>query len=204
VSTKLDLLGNLVSKMDVLVLGGGMANTFLASRGWNPQKSLYEPDMLDTARAISARAEEQGCRIVLPVDCIAAETFAPDAKHVTCARPDMPKDWEVMDIGPETVKLVQEALEPCRTIVWNGPMGVFEMPAFAIGTTALAKYVAARTGEGRCVSVAGGGDTVSALAQAGVLDDFTYISTAGGAFLEWLEGKDLPGVTVLAKPKAAA
>ncbi len=204
VSTKLDLLGNLVTKMDILVLGGGMANTFLASRGWNPEKSLYEPDMLDTARAISAKAEENGCHIVLPVDGVAAEKYGADAKHVICARTDMPKDWEVMDIGPDSVKLIEEALADCKTIVWNGPMGVFEMANFAKGTNALAKFVAERTKSGKSVSVAGGGDTVSALAQAGVLDDFTYISTAGGAFLEWLEGKTLPGVAILAKQAAAA
>ncbi len=204
VSTKLDLLGNLVAKMDVLVLGGGMANTFLASRGWKPEASLYEADMLDTARAISAKAEECGCRIVLPVDGVVAEAYAPDARHVVCGRADMPSGWQALDIGPDSVKLVTEALENCKTVLWNGPMGVFEMPAFANGTNDLARWVAARTKAGKIVSVAGGGDTVSALAQAGVIDDLTYVSTAGGAFLEWLEGKDLPGVSILAKTRKAA
>lgn len=204
ISTKLDLLGNLVTKMDVLVLGGGMANTFLASRGWQPEASLYEPDMLDTARAISARAEESGCRIILPTDGIAAEAYDANAKHITCARTDMPKGWQTLDIGPDSVKLIEEALDGCKTILWNGPLGVFEMPAFAGGTNAVAKWVAAQTKSGKVTSVAGGGDTVAALAQAGVIDDLTYVSTAGGAFLEWLEGKDLPGVSVLAKPSMAA
>lgn len=204
VSTKLDLLGNLVTKMDVLVLGGGMANTFLTSRGWKPEKSLYEPDMLDTARAISAKAEESGCSIILPTDGVMAEDYAPDAKHGVYARPAIPADWQVLDIGPDSVKLIEEALAACKTIVWNGPLGVFEMPNFAKGTTALAQWVAARTKSGQVTSVAGGGDTVAALGQAGVMDDFTYVSTAGGAFLEWLEGKDLPGVSILAKARAAA
>jgi phosphoglycerate kinase len=204
ISTKLDLLGNLVTKMDVLVLGGGMANTFAASRGWKPQKSLFEPDMLDPARAIWATAEEHGCQIILPVDCVAAADYAPDAENKICDRNAIPDGWQSLDIGPDSVKLIEEALEDCKTIVWNGPVGVFEMPAFAHGTTNLAKWVAARTKAGKCVSVAGGGDTVSALSQAGVMDDFTYISTAGGAFLEWLEGKDLPGVSILAKRAAAA
>ncbi len=204
ISTKLDLLGNLVRKMDVLVLGGGMANTFAAAKGWNPQKSLYEADMLDTARAITAQAEESGCQIILPVDCVAADDYAPNANTKIVDRNDIPAGWQSLDIGPESVKLIEEALEDCKTILWNGPVGVFEMPAFANGTNNLAKWVAERTKTGAVVSVAGGGDTVAALAQAGVTDDFTYISTAGGAFLEWLEGKELPGVAILAKMKAAA
>lgn len=204
ISTKLDLLSNLVSKMDVLVLGGGMANTFLVSRGWQPEASLYEADMLDTARAISAKAEETGCRIILPTDGVAAEAYDANAKHIICARSDMPKGWQTLDIGPDSVKLIEEAMADCKTILWNGPLGVFEMPAFAKGTDAVAKWVAGQTKAGKAVSVAGGGDTVAALAQAGVTDDFTYISTAGGAFLEWLEGKDLPGVSVLAKAPLAA
>ncbi|NBX66177.1 MAG: phosphoglycerate kinase [Proteobacteria bacterium] len=204
ISTKLDLLTNLVSKMDVLVLGGGMANTFLASRGWNPEASLYEADMLETARAISSKAEETGCRIILPTDGIAAEAFDANAKHIVCSRADMPKGWQTLDIGPDSVKLIEEAMADCKTILWNGPLGVFEMQAFAKGTNAVAKWVAAQTKSGKAVSVAGGGDTVAALAAAGVADDFTYISTAGGAFLEWLEGKELPGVSVLAKAPLAA
>ncbi|MBU6235296.1 MAG: phosphoglycerate kinase [Alphaproteobacteria bacterium] len=204
VSTKLDLLGNLVTKMDVLVLGGGMANTFLASRGWKPEASLYEADMLDTARAISAKADEHGCRIVLPTDGVMAETYAADAQHKVTLRPDIPAGWQVLDVGPDTVKLVEEALAGCKTILWNGPLGVFEMPAFAKGTNAVANWVSAQTKAGRVTSVAGGGDTVAALSQAGAIDGFTYVSTAGGAFLEWLEGKELPGVSVLAKAPLAA
>jgi len=204
ISTKLDLLTNLVSKMDILVLGGGMANTFLASRGWKPEASLYEADMLDTARAISEKAEETGCMIVLPVDGVVAEDYAPDAKHGVYLRTDMPAGWQVLDVGPESVTLIEEALADCKTILWNGPLGVFEMPNFAKGTNAIAKWVAAQTKKGAVVSVAGGGDTVAALAQAGAEADFTYVSTAGGAFLEWLEGKELPGVSVLAKAQLAA
>lgn len=204
ISTKLDLLGNLVTKMNVLVLGGGMANTFAASKGWNPQKSLYEADMLETARKIWEIAEDNGCQIILPVDCVVADNFAPDANHKICERDDIPAGWQSLDIGPESVTLIEEALEDCQTILWNGPVGVFEMPAFAHGTTNLAKWVAARTKAGKVISVAGGGDTVAALTQAGATDDFTYVSTAGGAFLEWLEGKDLPGVSVLAKKAVAA
>lgn len=204
ISTKLDLLGNLVSKMDLLVLGGGMANTFLASRGWKPEASLYEPDMLDTARAISAKAEETGCRIILPIDGVVAKDYAPDAEHGVYPRTDMPAGWQVLDIGPDSVKVIEEALADCKTILWNGPVGVFEMPAFAKGTNTLAQWVAGRTAERGVTSVAGGGDTVAALAAAGVVDKLTYVSTAGGAFLEWLEGKELPGVSVLAKARVAA
>lgn len=204
ISTKLDLLGNLVTKMDVLVLGGGMANTFAAAKGWNPQKSLFEADMLDTARKIWETAEEHGCQIILPVDCVAASGFAADADHKIVDRDAIPANWQSLDIGPESVKLIQEALADCKTILWNGPVGVFEIPAFAHGTNALATWVAARTKAGKVVSVAGGGDTVAALSQAGVTDGFTYVSTAGGAFLEWLEGKELPGVAILAKRAAAA
>lgn len=204
ISTKLDLLGNLVTKMDVLVLGGGMANTFAAAKGWNPQKSLYEADMLDTARKIWDTADDNGCQIILPIDCVAAADYAADAEHKVCERDDIPAGWQSLDIGPESVTLIEEALEDCQTILWNGPVGVFEMPAFAQGTTNLAKWVAARTKAGKVISVAGGGDTVAALTQAGATADFTYVSTAGGAFLEWLEGKDLPGVSILAKKAAAA
>lgn len=204
ISTKLDLLGNLVTKMNILVLGGGMANTFAASKGWNPQASLYEADMLDTARAIWSKAEEEGCQIILPIDCVAASEFAANAEHKICDRDAIPVGWQSLDIGPESVKLIEEALEDCKTILWNGPVGVFEIPAFAKGTNALAHWVAKRTKDGKVTSVAGGGDTVAALAQAGVIDDFTYVSTAGGAFLEWLEGKDLPGVSVLSGRAAAA
>lgn len=204
ISTKLDLLGNLVTKMDVLVLGGGMANTFLAARGWDPQASLVEPDMYETARQISRKAEDHGCRIILPVDGAFATKFAADAPHKTAGLTDIPAGWWMLDVGPESVKLIEEALSDCKTILWNGPLGAFELPNFAKGTTALAVWVAARTKAGRITSIAGGGDTVAALGNAGVLDDLSYVSTAGGAFLEWLEGKALPGVAVLAKPAIAA
>lgn len=195
ISTKLELLGNLVTKVDMLVLGGGMANTFWAARGADLKKSLCEHDMLDAARTIEAKAKDSGCEIILPVDGVAATAFAAHAPHVTCAMTDVPDGHMVLDIGPETIDLLKQKLTTCKTIVWNGPLGAFEIEPFNAGTVALARFVASRKNE--ITSVAGGGDTVAALEQAGVVDDFTYISTAGGAFLEWLEGKTLPGVAAL-------
>jgi phosphoglycerate kinase len=197
ISTKLDLLGNLVSKVDLLILGGGMANTFLAAQGVAVGKSLAEMDMLEQARTIQAKAKERGCTIVLPVDGLVAEKFGPGQTAETVAIDKVPADRMILDIGPASVENVKAKLAGCKTVVWNGPMGAFEIKPFDTGTVAVAKAVAALTSSGTLVSIGGGGDTVAALAAAGVEDQFTYISTAGGAFLEWMEGKELPGVTPL-------
>jgi phosphoglycerate kinase len=197
VSTKLELLMNLVAKVDLLVLGGGMANTFLAAAGTDVGASLQEKDMHDQARAIAARASETGCRIFLPSDAVVASKLAAGAPTDTMPVARVPADRMILDIGPQTARDIASALEACRTVVWNGPMGAFEVPPFDAGTMAVAKAVARLTKEGRIVSVAGGGDTVAALARAGVEDDLTYVSAAGGAFLEWMEGKTLPGVAAL-------
>jgi phosphoglycerate kinase len=197
VSTKLELLGNLVAKVDRLVVGGGMANTFLFAKGMAVGKSLCEPDLADTAREILRKAEAAGCLLVLPVDVVAASEFKADAAHVTVGVDAVPSDTMIVDVGPRTVELLDRELSLCKTVVWNGPLGAFELAPFDAGTTALARRVAALTSEGKLLSVAGGGDTVAALAHAGVVDQFSYVSTAGGAFLEWLEGKELPGVAAL-------
>ncbi len=197
ISTKLDLLSNLVGKVDLLILGGGMANTFLAARGARIGKSLVEADMLDKAREIEATAKSKGCAIVLPVDALVAEKFGPGQTAETVPADAIPDDRMMLDIGPASVANIEAKLKSCRTIVWNGPMGAFEIPPFDSGTVAVAKAVAALTKDGTLISIGGGGDTVAALAAAGVEDDFTYISTAGGAFLEWMEGKVLPGVVPL-------
>jgi phosphoglycerate kinase len=197
ISTKLDLLGNLVGKVDLLVLGGGMANTFLAARGVKIGKSLCENDMLDQARAIEATAAERGCFILLPVDALVAPKFGAGQQPETIMVDGVPDDRMILDIGPASVAAIIERLRSCRTIVWNGPMGAFEIPPFDSGTVAVARAVAGLTRDGTLISIGGGGDTVAALAAAGVETDFTYISTAGGAFLEWMEGKTLPGVTPL-------
>ena len=197
ISTKLDLLLNLVTKVDMLVLGGGMANTFLFAQGRPIGKSLAEKDMADQARAIMARATEAGCEILLPQDGAMAKEFAPHAPHRTVPVDQIAEDDMMLDVGPETVEFVSLKLQGAKTVVWNGPMGAFEVKPFDIGTNTLAGLVAALTKQGRLLSVAGGGDTVAALEQAGVADAFSYVSTAGGAFLEWLEGKELPGVAAL-------
>jgi phosphoglycerate kinase len=197
ISTKLDLLGNLVARVDVLILGGGMANTFLAARGVAIGKSLAERDMLDTARAIEANAARHGCTIMLPVDGSVAEKFGPVETPEIVPIDKVPDDRMILDIGPASVAAIRARLESCKTVVWNGPLGAFEIPPFDQGTVAVAKTVAELTKKGALVSIGGGGDTVAALAAAGVEDDFTYISTAGGAFLEWMEGKELPGVVPL-------
>lgn len=199
ISTKLDLLSNLVGKVDLLILGGGMANTFLAARGVKIGKSLVEAEMLDQARAIEETAKKHGCTIVLPVDALVAEKFGAGQSAETVAIDAIPADRMMLDIGPASVKHIKDKLKTCRTIVWNGPMGAFEIPPFDSGTVAVAQAVAALTKDGTLISIGGGGDTVAALAAAGVEDDFTYISTAGGAFLEWMEGKVLPGVIPLMK-----
>ena len=197
VSTKIDLLSNLVTRVDALVIGGGMANTFLAAQGIDVGKSLCEHDLADTARAILDAAKTAGCEIVLPVDAVVAREFKAGAANETVAVGAVPADAMILDAGPKTVELVSGWLDKAKTLVWNGPLGAFEIEPFDAATMAAARHAARRTKAGDLVSVAGGGDTVAALNQAGVADDFTYVSTAGGAFLEWMEGKPLPGVEVL-------
>lgn len=197
VSTKLDLLGNLVEKVDTLVIGGGMANTFLAAQGIDVGKSLCEHDMAGTARAILEQADAAGCAIVLPTDVVVAREFRAGAASETVPADACPADAMILDAGPDTVARIGAALDQAKTLIWNGPMGAFEIPPFDRATNAAARHAAALTRAGKLISVAGGGDTVAALNQAGAADDFTYISTAGGAFLEWMEGKTLPGVAAL-------
>jgi phosphoglycerate kinase len=197
VSTKLDLLGNLVGKVDLLVIGGGMANTFLFAEGREVGKSLAERDMAETARNIVAEAKKKNCRIVLPVDAVTAGEFKAGVPTKTVDVGAVPADQMILDIGPKSALEIGALLKTCKTLVWNGPVGAFETPPFDQGTTAAAKAAAALTQAKSLLSVAGGGDTVAALAHAGVVDQFSYVSTAGGAFLEWLEGKDLPGVAAL-------
>lgn len=197
VSTKLDLLGNLVSKVDHLVIGGGMANTFLAAQGFNVGKSLCEHDLADTARAILGKADAAGCEIILPRDIVVAREFKAGAANETLAPDACPADAMILDAGPATVSYISDVLENAKTLVWNGPLGAFEIAPFDTATNAAAAKAAELSKAGKLISVAGGGDTVAALNQAGAADDFTYISTAGGAFLEWMEGKELPGVAAL-------
>jgi len=197
VSTKIDLLSNLVTRVDALVIGGGMANTFLAAQGIDVGKSLCEHDLADTARSILDAAKTAGCEIVLPVDAVVAREFKAGAANETVAVDAVPADTMILDAGPKTVELVSGWLDRAKTLVWNGPLGAFEIEPFDAATMDAARHAAKRTQAGDLVSVAGGGDTVAALNQAGVADDFTYVSTAGGAFLEWMEGKPLPGVEVL-------
>ena len=197
VSTKLDLLENLVSKVDALVIGGGMANTFLHAQGVGIGKSLAERDLADTARRILNAAEANNCAIILPVDAVVAFHFEANAPSHAYGLDAIPEDGMILDIGPQSIKRVQAAIDDAKTLVWNGPLGAFELHPFDKGTVAAALHAAERTKAGKLVSVAGGGDTVAALNQARAADDFTYVSTAGGAFLEWMEGKPLPGVEVL-------
>jgi phosphoglycerate kinase len=197
VSTKIDLLMNLVKKVDALVIGGGMANTFLAARGTDVGKSLCEHDLADTARQIMIEAATAGCAIVLPEDGVIAREFKSGAANETVAIGAIPSDAMVLDVGPKSIEAIKVWIERANTLVWNGPLGAFEIEPFDKATVAAAKYAAERTKAGKLTSVAGGGDTVSALNHAGVADDFSYVSTAGGAFLEWMEGKVLPGVAVL-------
>ena len=197
VSTKLELLGNLVTKVDHLVIGGGMANTFLVAQGIEVGKSLAERDMAATALEILTKAKAAGCTIHLPVDVVVAVEFKAGAASKTVAARECPADQMILDAGPATVAELTRVFESCKTLIWNGPLGAFEIPPFDAATTAAAKAAAALTRAGKLVSVAGGGDTVSALNHAGAASDFTFISTAGGAFLEWMEGKTLPGVAAL-------
>ena len=198
VSSKLDVLKHLVAKVDHLIIGGGMANTFLAARGVNVGKSLCEHDLAGTAEEILTAADTAGCTVHLPYDVVVAKEFAPNPPSVrTCNVHEVAADEMILDIGPAATEALADVLKTCRTLVWNGPLGAFETPPFDTATVSLARTAAALTGEGSLVSVAGGGDTVAALNQAGVASQFSYVSTAGGAFLEWMEGKDLPGVTAL-------
>ena len=197
VSTKLDLLGNLVTKVDHLVIGGGMANTFLVAQGVEVGKSLAERDMADTARAILDKAKAAGCTIHLPVDVVVAREFKAGAANETVPADACPSDAMILDAGPQTVKRLTGVFEGARTLIWNGPLGAFEIEPFDAATNAAAQAVARLTKAGGLISVAGGGDTVAALNAAGAAGDFTFISTAGGAFLEWMEGKDLPSVSAL-------
>lgn len=197
VSTKLDLLGNLVTKVDHLVIGGGMANTFLVAKGVEVGKSLAERDMAATALEILEKANAAGCSIHLPVDIVVAREFKAGAANETLPVGACPADAMILDAGPATVAKLRQVFEASRTLIWNGPLGAFEIEPFNYATNAAAQEAAELTRAGKLVSVAGGGDTVAALNQAGVADDFTFISTAGGAFLEWMEGKELPGVAAL-------
>jgi len=201
VSTKLDLLQNLISKVDYLVIGGAMANTFFVAEGRQVGKSLAERDMVDTALAIVHKATETGCVLILPTDVVVAKEFKANAAHRITEIGHVHADEMILDVGPKSIAEFANRLKVTKTVVWNGPFGAFETPPFDKATVAAAKAVAAETKAGNLISVAGGGDTVSALNHAGVADDFTYISTAGGAFLEWLEGKTLPGVEALAHSK---
>ncbi|WAP68009.1 phosphoglycerate kinase [Jiella pelagia] len=197
VSSKIDLLQNLVSRVDALVIGGGMANTFLAAQGISVGKSLCEHDLADTARAIVEAAKAAGCEIVLPTDAVIAREFKAGAASETVDVHAVPDDAMILDAGPKSVEVVNQWLDKAKTLVWNGPLGAFEIAPFDKATVAAARHAAELTRAGKLVSVAGGGDTVAALNQAGAAADFSYVSTAGGAFLEWMEGKALPGVEVL-------
>jgi phosphoglycerate kinase len=197
VSTKLDLIGNLIAKVDGLVIGGGMANTFLHAQGINIGKSLAEKDMAGTARDILAKAARHNCAIILPIDAIVAYYFEANAPAHDYGVNSIPPDGMILDVGPNSVERIKAVVDDAATLVWNGPLGAFEIPPFDKATVAIARHAAARTKAGKLISVAGGGDTVAALNHAGVAGDFTYVSTAGGAFLEWMEGKALPGVEAL-------
>lgn len=197
VSSKLAVLENLITKVDALVIGGGMANTFLKAQGLPIGKSLHEPALLDKAREIMAKAKERNCAIVLPSDGVVAKEFKAMAAAKTLPIAETPDDGMILDIGSDSIAAIAARLETAKTVVWNGPVGAFETPPFDNGTSAVARHVAMLTKVGQMVSVAGGGDTLAALAHAGAEDGFTYCSTAGGAFLEWLEGKELPGVKAL-------
>ncbi|KQT87069.1 phosphoglycerate kinase [Methylobacterium sp. Leaf469] len=197
VSSKIDLLQNLVAKVDMLVIGGGMANTFLHAQGLGVGKSLCEKDLAETALRIVEAAKAANCRIVLPVDAVVASEFRANAAHETVAVDSVPEAGMILDAGPRTVAEINAAIDTAATLVWNGPLGAFELSPFDAATVAAARHAAERTTAGKLVSVAGGGDTVAALNHAGVGETFSYVSTAGGAFLEWLEGKELPGVEAL-------
>lgn len=197
VSTKIDLLKNLVTKLDMLAIGGGMANTFLYAQGYNVGQSLLEKDLKETALEILSNAERANCQIILPIDVVTATEFRAHAKNRVCALDDVKPEEMILDAGPETVNQLCDAIDRAKTVIWNGPLGAFETTPFDTSTVEAAKYAGRRVKSGHLIAVAGGGDTVSALKHAGAADDFTFISTAGGAFLEWMEGKALPGVEIL-------
>ncbi|MEL6387335.1 MAG: phosphoglycerate kinase [Pseudomonadota bacterium] len=197
VSSKIDLLKNLVSRVDALAIGGGMANTFLAARGYPVGKSLCEHDLTDTAKQIEANAKAAGCDILLPMDLVVAKDFAANAPNRVCGLDEVADNEMILDAGPQSVGILAVAMDTARTVVWNGPLGAFELTPFDKATVAAAQAAAARAKAGKLTAVAGGGDTVAALNHAGVAEDFTFVSTAGGAFLEWMEGKALPGVDAL-------
>lgn len=197
VSSKLDLLSNLVEKVDMLVIGGGMANTFLAAQGLDVGKSLCEHDLAETAQAILAKAKTTNCDIILPIDVVVAREFKAGAETETVPAGACPPDAMILDAGPDSVARICAAFDTAKTLIWNGPLGAFEIPPFDAATNAAAAYAARLSASGDLISVAGGGDTVAALNKAGASESFTYISTAGGAFLEWMEGKTLPGVAAL-------
>ena len=199
VSTKLDLLGNLVSKTQYLVIAGGMANTFLSAQGVNVGKSLCEHALAPTARDVLAKAKAANCQIILPIDVVVAKKFEAHTPSSVCSLDKIGADDMVLDVGPKSIALVDALLRNCKTLVWNGPFGAFELPPFDQGTKLIAQCAAQLTIEGKLRSIAGGGDTVAALSQAGAAEKFSYVSTAGGAFLEWLEGRTLPGVAALEK-----
>lgn len=202
VSTKLDLLNNLVKKVNKLVISGGMAHTFLKVLGYNginESNSLVQMDMLDTAREILETAKANNCEIILPADLVWAKEFAANAEHKTVALDNIPEGGTLLDVGEKTIKAICDKMAECKTLVWNGPLGAFELKPFDNATNVVAQKAGELTKQGKLTTVAGGGDTVSALENAGVAKDFTYISTAGGAFLEWMEGKELPGVAVMKK-----
>lgn len=201
VSTKIDLLENLVNRLDTLVIGGGMANTFLYAQGHDVGASLCEKDLKAKALDIMAAAKKENCKIILPVDVVAAKEFKASAESRVCGLDDVAPDEMILDAGPETVAVILDAMEASETLIWNGPLGAFELTPFDTSTVECAKYAAKLCRSDKIIAVAGGGDTVAALALADVLGDFTFISTAGGAFLEWMEGKALPGVEIL-KPKS--
>jgi len=197
VSSKIELLKHLVTRVDALAIGGGMANTFLFARGHTVGKSLCERDLIDTAKEIEAIAKAARCDILLPRDLVVAKEFKANAAHRTCGLDEVSDDEMILDAGPQSVAILAAAMDVARTLVWNGPMGAFELEPFDKATVSAAKAAAARAKAGKLVAVAGGGDTVAALHHAGVAQDFTFVSTAGGAFLEWMEGKELPGVQAL-------
>ena len=197
VSSKLDLLGYLVTKLDRLAIGGGMANTFLFAQGWEVGASYCEKDLADTARGIIREAGKNHCELLLPIDIVVAEKAEPGAAARLRGLGELDEHERILDAGPKTVARLEQAMDESKTLVWNGPLGVFEIPPFDRATVQAARYAAKLAKEGKLVAVAGGGDTVSALNAAGVVDDFTFVSTAGGAFLEWMEGKTLPGVAAL-------
>jgi phosphoglycerate kinase len=197
VSTKLELMGNLVGKVDVLIIGGAMANTFLSAQGGNVGKSLQETDMHGVALKILGQTQTAGCRVILPTDVVVSRDFKPDPPTQTVSIDAVPADTMILDVGPASVAGLIKLLATLKTLIWNGPLGAFETPPFDAATTALAHAVADATQKSGLRSVAGGGDTVSALRQAGVIEKLTYVSSAGGAFLEWMEGKTLPGVAAL-------